>query len=215
MFLGFTPIARALNAQVAAVQNGTNFSYTVYNNEASGSTLLVDTFHLTTRAPFAVASTPQGWSFETDNTTYIEWFSTNSSQPFTSDIAPGASLGGFALQTADPSADKLAGALVSWDTSTNGCGPAAQLAILSPSVTNVAPTVAVTTHAGGGFQFSVTGYAPFKYVLQSSTNLMFWSPVITNASPFSVVEFASPQTSATFFEAFFFPDQTSWGVLPD
>ncbi len=214
VLLGFIPSAKALNAQVEAVQNGTTFSYTVHNNEVSGSTLLVDTFHLTTRAPFTVAATPDGWSFETDNTTYIDWFSTNDSPPFSGDIAPGAFLGGFVVQTMDPSSDELVSAVVSWDTSTNGCGPALQLTVVSPSVTNVAPMLAVTTNAGG-FQFSVIGYPSFSYVFQSSTNLLDWSPVTTNASPFNIVEPASLQTPANFFNSIFLPDQASWSFLPD
>jgi hypothetical protein len=215
VFLGFIPSARALNAQVEAVQNGTNFTYTVYNDEASGSTLSVDTFHLTTGAPFTVAATPDGWSFETDNSTYIEWFSTNSSPPFSDDIAPGASLGRFALQTMDPSSESLVSAVVSWDTSTNGCGPSLLTPVLSPSVTNLEPMLAVTTATGGGFQFFVAGYPSFSYVFQSSTNLLNWSPVTTNTCPFNIVEPASLQTPANFFDSIFFPDQSSWSFLPD
>ena len=197
------------------VQNGTNFSYTIYNDEATGSTLLLNSLHLTVRAPFTVAATPEGWTFHTDNSSYIDWFATSSGPPFTNNLAPGASLGGFVLQTTDPSSEELPCALVSWDTSTNVSGPALQLTVASPSVTNLESVLAVTTNSSAGFQFSVTGYPAFSYVVQSSTNLVDWSPVTTNASPFNIIDPGSQQTPANFFNSIFFPDQASWSFLPD
>ncbi|MGZ5546295.1 MAG: alkaline phosphatase family protein [Limisphaerales bacterium] len=41
---------------------------------------------------------------------------------------------------------------------------------------------------GGQFQFNVTGTAGSNYIVQASSNLLDWVPVLTNPSPFVVVD---------------------------
>ena len=130
-------------AYITANQSGTNFSYTVYNDEASRKLFLAQLISSRCPGPFTVAATPDGWTFQTDNATYIDWFATNSSPPFGNDIAPGAFLGGFMLQSHDPSSEALGCTLVSWDSSTNVCGPSLLTAVVAPSVTNLDSTLAV------------------------------------------------------------------------
>jgi hypothetical protein len=58
----------------------------------------------------------------------------------------------------------------------------------SPATLTVYPTAAATlgapTISGGQFQFTVTGVPDFTYAVQVSTNLVDWTSVETNTSPF-------------------------------
>jgi hypothetical protein len=215
VWAGIVPSARAFNAHVEAIQVGTNFSYFVYNDEISGSALLLNSFHLTTGAPFSVTATPDGWTYRTDNATYIDWFATNSSPPFDNNILPGAFLAGFSLQSIDPSSEELGCALASWDSSTNACGPSLISTIASPSVTNLESTLMVVTNTSAGFQFSVAGFPPFSYGVESSSNFLDWSSLTTNPAPFILLDTANQQARMRFFRSFFSPDATSWPFLPD
>jgi hypothetical protein len=58
----------------------------------------------------------------------------------------------------------------------------------SPATLTVYPTAAATLGSpsitGGQFQFTVTGVPDFTYAVQVSTNLLDWTSVETNTSPF-------------------------------
>ncbi|HYV27658.1 MAG TPA: hypothetical protein VFA77_09010, partial [Candidatus Eisenbacteria bacterium] len=81
----------AIEAHVAVAQNGTNFNYTLFNDDPTGSQFFLSNFHLEVNAPFAVSSTPSGWDFVTDQFSYVDWYCTNSVSPYLNDVAPGAS----------------------------------------------------------------------------------------------------------------------------
>src|SRR6266496_6383256 len=76
----------AAQVHVATTKVGTNFTYIVFNDEPTNSNLHLGTFHLVVNAPFDVAGSPAGWSFETDNQTYVNWFSADSTAPYPNDI---------------------------------------------------------------------------------------------------------------------------------
>src|SRR5690242_14491710 len=80
--------ASAVQAHIEVLQTGTNFAYAVFNDEAGGSALYLNAFHLQVRAPFDVLSSPAGWVFQTDHFTYIDWVCTNGTPPFPQDVAP-------------------------------------------------------------------------------------------------------------------------------
>jgi len=209
-------VAGAVQAHADLDQTNTNFSYTLHNDEPSGSTLLLSAFHLATSAPFEVVSAPAGWAFETDNHTYVDWFATNSSPPFSNNIPPGGSLAGFVLQSQSPASETLGYSLLPWDSATNACGPALLASIGAPSVTNLAPTLVTVTNAGpAGFEFAIQDFPSFSYVIETSTNLTDWVPVFTNAAPFIFADTNLLQNPLLFYRSMFLPDPSSMNILGD
>ena len=69
-------------------------------------------------------------------------------------------------------------------------------AVLSAYATAAAALNAFT-YAGSQFQFNVTGVSGFNYAVQASTNLVNWTSLQTNASPFTFTD------AATFPERFY------------
>ena len=61
----------------------------------------------------------------------------------------------------------------------------------------------------------MVGFLPFSYAVESSSNLLDWSLLTTNAPPFIILDPASRQTPQRFFRSYFFPDSNSWDFLPD
>jgi hypothetical protein len=207
--------ARAVQAHVTLTQTGTNFAYTVSNDEPAQSVLLLSAFHVTANAPFNVVASPPGWTFFTDNFTYVDWLATDSPPPFTNNIPPGSSLSGFVLQSQSPVSEPLSYSLVSWDTSTNLCGPSIQGSIAAPSVTNLAPTlILLSDSVSPGIHFTLPEFPTFSYVIESSTNLTDWFPMTTNSAPFSFLD-ANAQDPQRFYRCLFLPDPASWDALPD
>jgi hypothetical protein len=207
--------AEAVQARVTLTQTGTNFAYTVFNDEPAQSALLLSAFHVTANAPFNVVASPPGWTFRTDNFTYVDWLAMDSPPPFTNNIPPGSSLAGFVLQSQSPVSEPLSYSLVSWDTSTNLGGPSIQGSIAAPSVTNLAPTmILVADSSNPGINFNLQEFPTFSYVVESSTNLTDWFPVTTNAAPFNFLD-ANAQDPQRFYRCFFLPDPASWDALGD
>jgi hypothetical protein len=100
-------VADTLQTRVEVEQVGTNFLYTVFNDEPAGSNRHINIWELSVNAPFDVLSTPQGWDHVTDNRSYVTWFSTDSTEPFLHDIAPGALLEGFVLGAVISTSEEL------------------------------------------------------------------------------------------------------------
>src|SRR5437660_6618208 len=89
MFGPYFGVGAALQAGIQVSHpTSTNYSYTLFNDEPTNSTLRVNAFHLVANAPFDVTSSASGWSYVTDNATYIDWFCTNS----TLQVAPSLSM---------------------------------------------------------------------------------------------------------------------------
>ena len=181
--------ANAAQGHVAVAQNLTNFTYTISNEEPPGSQLFLSNFHLESNAPFQVISSPAGWSFITDNFSYIDWFCTNTVSPFPNDVAPGALLGGFVIQSALTNSESLGFALVSWQHGTTNSGPSIQGFVAAPSIPTLDATLTQPSHAGSNaFEFTVLGIPSFDYAVQSSADFVNWTPFATNSAPFRVLE---------------------------
>jgi hypothetical protein len=120
----------ASHAQVTTNQN--NWFYTLFNDEATGSSNYVTSFALNINAPIAVVNAPAGWDFQTDNLSYVYWFNTDPGLPYPHDIVPGASLSGFTFQSTSSStlSDYI---LAGWDHAVDAPGPSVTAQILSPS----------------------------------------------------------------------------------
>jgi hypothetical protein len=85
--------------------------------------------------------------------------------------------------------------------------------VLSPSqASTLAPTSSVsangsallldpTSSAGGQFSFTVVGQSGSQYVVQASSDLVNWIPLMTNASPFTMVDTNAGALPARFYQA--------------
>jgi len=74
----------------------------------------------------------------------------------------------------------------------------------SQTETVVAPTAASLGTVGisaGAIQFQVSGTAGFNYSVQTSTDLIVWTPVSTNAVPFTFSEAVNPDEPARYYRA--------------
>lgn len=68
------------------------------------------------------------------------------------------------------------------------------------SVINPAPVnVSAATLSGGRISFSFSANPGLAYVVQGSSNLMNWLPLITNTAAAGLVPFSSPTTNGTLF----------------
>ena len=122
-----------LGARLDVAVSGGSWNYTVRNFELPSSTLYIATFSIDIATPVTVTSTPPGWDVETDNTSYVLWFSTDVSQPYPSHIAPGVSLGGFQLNSVKTSSESTHYVITSWNHTTDSVGPVYHDMVLTPS----------------------------------------------------------------------------------
>lgn len=86
--------------------------------------------------------------------------------------------------------------------------PAANLAQTSISIppANAAATLSMKPPAERGqFSFQITGISGSNYVVETSSDLMSWSPLCTNASPFVYTETNSLAYSHRFYRAAYQP----------
>jgi hypothetical protein len=145
--LGFTvnrviqvPTAQGLplpsvNAGVDLVRDPVlqTWTYTIHNNEQSGSPLYIATFALDVYFPFTVISTPPGWGVDTDNSAYALWYATDEQLPYPHHIAPGNSLGGFVIQSSGINAEGHGYILTSWNHETDTADITAIGSVLTPT----------------------------------------------------------------------------------
>jgi hypothetical protein len=79
-------------------------------------------------------------------------------------------------------------------------GISATSATVNVSVINPAPaTVSAATLSAGRLSFSYSGSSGLSYVVQSSSNLLNWLPVVTNLASGSPVPFSNPATNRSQF----------------
>ena len=110
------------------------WSYTVFNDEPTGSPNYVTAFNLNVDAPVTVTGIPAGWDVDTNNTTFVFWFNTDAVLPYPHDIAPGSSLGGFMISSPGSVSDVITATAVSWDHSLDQPGPTSDLlSVLGPA----------------------------------------------------------------------------------
>lgn len=120
-------------AHLQGVQTGNAFNYTLFNDELTGSPNYAYTFQVLVNAPITVASTPDGWDFETDGATFINWFTVFSGPPYPNDVAPGESLGGFQIVSGIITSELQNYGVVSWDHNADVDGPSTAGFVISPS----------------------------------------------------------------------------------
>ena len=136
---------RAVQAHVVLTPGGTNFTYILFNDEAVSSHEYLNVLHLNPNAPFEVASTPPGWTFVTDNFSYVDWFCTNPLLAAPNDVAPGMSLGGFSLRSTVVTSEDSSYAVTSWYRGLTDPGSATQGPIQVPSIISAAFTNSVAS----------------------------------------------------------------------
>jgi hypothetical protein len=204
----------ATQGHIAVAQAGTNFSYTLFNDEVAGSPFYLDAFHLQVRTPFNVVSSPPGWVFETDNFTYVDWVCTNEVPPYPQDVAPGTSLAGFAIQSKVASTETNIFAFTAWNHGGDTSGPVFLGKIATPAIPSLGAWLTNSFYSSSNtFHFALKGVPTFSYAIESSSNLSDWSPVVTNSAPFSVVD--TNKAVMRFYRSNFVPDSNSWPILAD
>jgi hypothetical protein len=212
--------SEAVQAHVVLTQSGTNYAYTLFNDEATGSQSCLNTLYLSVNAPISVVSSPPGWSFTTDNSTYVSWFSTDGAMPYPNDIVPGASASGFVIQTSILGSESFDCVMGCWDHSLTNSGPANINSVSAPSVfgdsLGVAPTITNVNYSTvNSFYFTLIGIPSFDYTIQSSTNLTDWTSQITNSAPFDFADTNAINSSERFYRSMLFPDDLSFAFLGD
>jgi hypothetical protein len=215
-FLSCQQVGAALQAHVTVDNITTSFTYTVFNDEPTSSNSYLDAFHLVVNAPFDVVSSPDGWTFLTDNLTYIDWFNTNTNVPHTNDIAPASFKGGFVIRSHLPpdlpsGSDSLMFALSSWDYATTNSGPTAIGSAVAPSVTSVSAVLSNPLFSSGVFTFTLVGIPSYIYIIESSTNLAAWSAFSTNPVPSKLVLTNSSGLPSQFYRADVAPNSAGFG----
>jgi hypothetical protein len=118
-------------AEVSITPN--TWTYTLYNDEPATSTLYIGAFSLDLVAPVTIANTPDGWSADTDNRSYVLWYAADQQLPYPHQVSPGGSLGGFQLQSVATRSESTRYALASWDHQSNGASLVSFDYVLSPS----------------------------------------------------------------------------------
>jgi hypothetical protein len=194
--------AQTLSAHVEVSVSATNFTYGIFNDEAQTNTLSLSALYVELNAPIQAILSPPEWTYDTDGISYVSWMCTNGSPPFTSEIPPGASLGGFVLQSAVLSTDSFTCEILSIDTAATNIGPVFSGAVTAPSTPSVAPSLELSQSAGV-FQLSLMGVPYYPYIIQSSTNLTDWVTFATNVAPAVFAVPAAKSAPATFYQAAF------------
>jgi len=127
------PLATLLEAHVNVSIAAGLWSYTVVNDEAAGSPNFISALHLDIVAPISATGAPAGWQVITDNASYVLWYASDQQAPYTSQIAPGAQLTGFAMQSARTTAESRGFAIASWNHQTSQAGLVTMGAVAVPS----------------------------------------------------------------------------------
>ena len=78
-------------------------------------------------------------------------------------------------------------------------------AMLSVYTTASAAITSSGTDLNGNFTMSISGVPNYSYVIEVSTNLIEWNPVITNASPFNFTDTNGTSDASHFYRAVFVP----------
>ena len=138
VFLGITNAsAQNLAATATLDQSGqTVWNYTLTNLEPAGSSNWLTDFYLPLNAPITDVQTSNGWQIDTDNTSYIQWYNTETF-PYPNDVAPGLSASGFSF-TSVATGSIVQYTLGSWDHTMDAVGSYAADNILTPDASPAA-----------------------------------------------------------------------------
>jgi hypothetical protein len=196
-------------------QTNTNFNYTVCNNAPTNSVEYLISFQLLVNAPVSVVGSPTGWEYCTDNSTYINWFCTDTAIPFTHAILPGKTLAGFSIVSMVTNSSAGAFVLSTWNIATSNSDVEYQATVPSPYISSVIPIYTVPTiTTNSNLQFTLIGAPTHSYVVETSSNLSNWNPMITNTSPFDVVATNVATSKQGFFWSYFVTNQQN-GLFDD
>jgi hypothetical protein len=143
-------MGQTLLARVEVATSPSLWSYTVFNEEPANSQNFIKFFSLDLAGPVTVTGTPAGWDFDTDGATFILWFNTDAALPYPNDIAPGASLGGFELQSTATESTQELYSLVGWDHSVDDAGLVQFGSTLVPSGAVAVPEPGTLALIGAG-----------------------------------------------------------------
>lgn len=127
------PFIDLLSAHVEVSAKPNKISYVLFNDEPHDSPQQINTFSLDVVAPVVVTGTPKGWEVETDNKSYVLWYSAGSQLPDRNNIAPGKSLGGFEIQYPSKGTESTGFSLTAWNHQTNDSGLGVLGSVLSPA----------------------------------------------------------------------------------
>jgi hypothetical protein len=128
LLLALTVTLHPLSASILAANITTNttvpdtWTYTIINNQPAGSPDYVDQFTIAISGPITVTATPAGWTDSiglVDGVMSVTW----SSNGDPTDLAPGASLGGFSIFSTTSTSVLENADVNSWDHTANGPGP--------------------------------------------------------------------------------------------
>jgi len=81
--------------------------------------------------------------------------------------------------------------------------PGTNSVALSGVAPNAAATLTTVAHAAGQFTFQVTGIPASKYAVQVSSDMVHWTPVQTNTSPFTFQDNTVPSSGQRFYRALY------------
>lgn len=123
-----------LKAHIQATIEPSSWNYTIYNDEPKGSSQNIAGFSLTIATPVIVTGTPPNWIVESDNTTYVTWFSTDENPPYSNHVRPGESLEGFQIKSQNPTelSESTPYVLTAWREDTNEAGLVYSDVVASP-----------------------------------------------------------------------------------
>jgi len=94
-------VAQDFQGRVALNQTENVWNYTFINDEPIESVAFGDGLFLPVAAPIENIISPTGWTFISDNTTFVQWLYAEDT-PYPNAIAPGGSLSGFQFESTAP-----------------------------------------------------------------------------------------------------------------
>jgi len=90
-------------------------------------------------------------------------------------------------------------------TVSNGLGETNTTAALSVYPTLAATLASATPPSRGQFAMTINGVTGYKYVVQTSSNMMNWVSIKTNNAPFTFVDTNAARFSQRFYRSFYLP----------
>jgi hypothetical protein len=121
-----------LRARIQATVQPAVWNYTLFNDEPAGSPHYLAALSMTVAAPVTVTGTPAGWVADTDNMTYVGWFTVDAQLPYPNHVAPGASLGGFQIQSPTTLSESTSCVINAWRHDTDAAGLVAADFVATP-----------------------------------------------------------------------------------
>jgi hypothetical protein len=141
-----------LKARIVPSKIERMWSFTLFNDEVVAGPHHIHTLHLAIKTPFTIITSPTGWAFDTDNSSFVLFYST--SPQF--DIPPGSSLSTFKVETASDMMEPPGFTITSWNhlTDAAGLGLIGAFEITAPSAISISGKIIYgATPAGGAVKY--------------------------------------------------------------